>query len=855
LNTIRVYLWLFLSVVVGSQLGCGESTGPASLGSESASVGTSKPIEKAAGDYAPVHRFAKISNGAYFYTANADEFEAVNASFPDFRYEGVAFQALTAGGIPVFRFAKTDTGAYFYTVSVEEKNTIQANFPNFRYEGEVFRVPENSGSPTYRLANLSNGAYLYTNSYDEYLYAQTVGFRGEGEKFKVPAGIWLSGTVFDGIPWDQATVKVTGASGGTRTVTTTALGSYSVDIVGLQAPIAVVASFKRPGSRSEFMTATLGTLPSNSTSATLNVTPLTSFVYKLSIGLEPAQLFANANATNSNAFFQRDNELGLSVVRKVFASQIASKGLSASSFDPMKLAFAANDSGQAALIRDTTVTTNGASSAWFASRLTGDQAGTSVYVNEVIAQTISTVPSIAAASKPLFPKSVLDSIKLAWNNCLAIPAAQRAVFNSTNQLVSLHPTCQAIASADYLQSGDSFGIRWRSILVEPSFVQGNVESVTFRDYVDLDGKELAGVFVRALSSDGKPYNSLEILRKVNGTWVVGGNQRPYTGSVLARYSQYSRVANGAAGEIDRFRTEIQFAASPEHPSMANIRSVRVKGPGLPSAGLVYMRSNVCGTSDYMTIQNKDGIVVDSASGVITADRIYTANSSPTFNLQQFVRAGSTTWDGTNRNFKTVQSSDIGAEIPPLSRYTMEYFSFGQSPSETPIATYTTTIAGTIFTPTSVAVHESRSAQFTTEFINDFLNPAANTGQLASVVSRWAVSPYAGVVGNIFGYSSSRNVAQPTTTAIDAFFVAQGGSTNWIPSAATSTTVYMQTQDFRNGVSTHPTTNSIAAANNPSCAAMPVAFRGLNEPSGYREMTLRTFDSNLTRIQNTKGIAN
>ena len=94
----------------GSQTG---SAQPADVRTKAAEVGT-----------APVFRFAKISNGAYFYTGNAGEKDLVLRDYPDFRYEGVAFyQSSAQTGLPVFRFANLTNGGYFYTASAAERDT------------------------------------------------------------------------------------------------------------------------------------------------------------------------------------------------------------------------------------------------------------------------------------------------------------------------------------------------------------------------------------------------------------------------------------------------------------------------------------------------------------------------------------------------------------------------------------------------------------------------------------------------------------------------------------------------------------------------------------------------------------
>lgn len=144
-----------------------------------------------------VYRFAKISNGAYFYTGSDDEVQQIIRNYPDFRYEGPAFERdISGGGQPVYRFANTNTGGYFYTGSEAERDQVLANYPHFRFEGSTFSVAPSSASdsrPVYRLANLNNGAYLYTLSAPERDYASSLGtWRPEGVSFRAPRGSPLS---------------------------------------------------------------------------------------------------------------------------------------------------------------------------------------------------------------------------------------------------------------------------------------------------------------------------------------------------------------------------------------------------------------------------------------------------------------------------------------------------------------------------------------------------------------------------------------------------------------------------------------------------------------------------------------
>ncbi len=147
--------------------------------------------EKSVGQTIPIYRFARISNGAYFYTGSAAEAETIKASYPDFRYEGVAFYGYSSGGTTVFRFANLTNGGYFYTSSVAERDYVLSDpttSRRFRLDSATFQIAnENEGArrPVYRLANLVNGAYLYTTNPAEVDYAVNTlkNWRDEGIKY------------------------------------------------------------------------------------------------------------------------------------------------------------------------------------------------------------------------------------------------------------------------------------------------------------------------------------------------------------------------------------------------------------------------------------------------------------------------------------------------------------------------------------------------------------------------------------------------------------------------------------------------------------------------------------------------
>lgn len=181
---------------------------------------TAREMPAAAADtgVAPVYRFAKISNGAYFYTGSEEERSIILNTYPDFRFEGIAFnRTADDAGQPVYRFANLVNGGYFYTADEAEKQLVIDTRTDMRFEGSTFKVAgaaHANPEPVYRLANLRNGAYLYTRSKEESdAAAATTIWRPEGVVFKAPLGNAVVPTTITatGLTYGkQALISVTG---------------------------------------------------------------------------------------------------------------------------------------------------------------------------------------------------------------------------------------------------------------------------------------------------------------------------------------------------------------------------------------------------------------------------------------------------------------------------------------------------------------------------------------------------------------------------------------------------------------------------------------------------------------------
>ena len=129
-----------------------------------------------------VHRFYQREKGFHFYSSDTNEINIVrnrsDAGELAYDYEQEKYQVLndnkdaltgeTIKGVEeVYRFFNRDTGAHLYTMNENEKDTIQATLPNYDYEGithYAFEIEPNNVDtiPVYRMLNNNTGTHLFS---------------------------------------------------------------------------------------------------------------------------------------------------------------------------------------------------------------------------------------------------------------------------------------------------------------------------------------------------------------------------------------------------------------------------------------------------------------------------------------------------------------------------------------------------------------------------------------------------------------------------------------------------------------------------------------------------------------------
>lgn len=142
----------------------------------------------------PVYRFYNKTSGTHFYTADAQERVTVTNKFPNFSFEGVAFNAFdtafTSNYSAVYRFYNKETGTHFYTISSSERESV-SNLAKYSYDGVSYYASTATGAgldPLYRFYNTNTGVHFYTASETERAaVSKLVGFVYEGVAYYVDA--------------------------------------------------------------------------------------------------------------------------------------------------------------------------------------------------------------------------------------------------------------------------------------------------------------------------------------------------------------------------------------------------------------------------------------------------------------------------------------------------------------------------------------------------------------------------------------------------------------------------------------------------------------------------------------------
>lgn len=243
-------------------------------------------------------------------------------------------------------------------------------------------------------------------------------------------------------------------------------------------------------------------------------------------------------------------------------------------------------------------------------------------------QTPTTLATENSAGSPLPAPSVdvsslsgfLQELSLGFTNCFALPLSQRVTLNGGGSITSLHTTCRSNGSSlsgnvpDFLQDGKWFGRYFYEVLTDSSdrWLNAKVPVPQILAYEPASGPTPAQAFINLVVSDTTglmPRNYILTARQIPGSstvshpsdWWLVGNQNNFFHSISPRIERFEFVGPHAGGNYQN-GLEIRISANPGSPNYAAIDAAHVTGPGLPSLGLWYFKSNTSSVAYEMAME-------------------------------------------------------------------------------------------------------------------------------------------------------------------------------------------------------------------------------------------------------------
>jgi hypothetical protein len=579
-----------------------------------------------------------------------------------------------------------------------------------------------------------------------------------------PAATVIQGVIAVGAAVSGASIVVKDADATTADVTAKSGtdGSYTADVSALKAPFVVSAT----GTLNGEAVSVVAVVPSVSGNAnnTANVTSLTNAVAALlAPGGDLSALNTPATLASATSGSKVADATAL-VVNTLKTDPEIAAALGAG-FNPLTTVFAANGTGVDAVLDklEITVATTGVSISNNTAALTSTGAKPAPLVLTAAQTTTPTqVQTLAAsvASSSLPTAAEMAALAKKYQDCLALPIAQRVTLNSAGDVTAVSATCNYAPS-----SWSSNGRNWAADVGQFTFARDQLTgakagAATITAVFSAPNYTAANEWKHAIcntatcvemtipltTASGQPVSTAWIVGKINGAWDFVGNRRPYRMFVEQRLQRKLAVNTALAAANptnyllkDRFEAALRLTFDLTEANTSNIRAVRWTGPGLPAAGVVEHRSQRCGTDDRMTISNQEGSLTVNNS---VATQTWNSNGGNDFflsaaNLDGSVLARPTptaNWSTTASPSNQDQAaSDVTISIPSYSIYKAEIFTFTNTTNVADEVVYTRT--GSPYESASVGATKAWPTLSTT-FTDAYLKP---TGSGAGVISSLAQS--------------------------------------------------------------------------------------------------------------------
>jgi hypothetical protein len=586
----------------------------------------------------------------------------------------------------------------------------------------------------------------------------------------------INGTAAVGAALANAQVSVTDSAKASvcteATIVTSGVGSFTCTVVaGKTAPFLVVVT--DPSGAYAPMVSIVGSTPASGTPLVVNATPLTTaIVSQLAPNGDALALVADPSLMNVNTL----NAVRANVLAQL-GPTLTALGAPAG-YDPFSTPITAATGAQAGNTADKVIETlkfasvNGVTTVATIDNPTGAVA--------LAGATTSNPAPLPAPSATVV--SLSDALRLLSNaltTCFALPVSQRVLSVDTTipasqggpAVTSVAAACQDITRTGYRHNGFIDGQAFYGLLNDASMVGAKFnppEIMRFIDDTTAADADRAVLNLRFTDANGVAGNVITVGQKFPGTsttarptdWWLYGNQQPADTSIQAFVRRSEQLAPNpgtapfANAGASRYESGLNIFINKDGPGSTGLRAARVKGPGLPPAGVVMTRLDaaICSEQNWMNIRRKDGLT-DAASATPAAD------VGNIFRLQRTVglagadatavrpnpNAGNTnTTAFPNWAHPLDYGAAVGAtnyidfsQLSANTTYSFELFYDGET-----TARYT--LSKTLLTP---VVPSTRGGNLQwialTQGTLDYLNPANALGAAQSSMNlAWTANPYA-----------------------------------------------------------------------------------------------------------------
>lgn len=379
-----------------------------------------------------------------------------------------------------------------------------------------------------------------------------------------------------------------------------------------------------------------------------------------------------------------------------------------SKFDPIKSAYSYDGTGVDAIIESISHSREPATGA---TQLRAKLSGIQNKADGTIDPTLVTASSplitsqVALASNPALTFDKLNSWLISFNDCLANPAVPGSACEASDS---------TRFSSTYKHNSKPINIDFNLLVsqADGSHVPGstlrNPNILYFARSATSVVDDVAVVEVTINQPRTGPlagnittpieYTKVLVFKRDDnlvgakaGNWILHGNQRNFDWSVDANYisqiqTNTAKQANAAGNTPSWMRSGIRLTFSTvtyntttSAFTSASVYAIRLKGPGLPSNGIVYAPTpNLGGTNFAYTILNKTGIVPAQGTFSTAVQRDFRMSGAL---LGTGAALDPAVWPGTAaHSADSLSSTDLNS-LQAYSRYQAEIYVVG---STTPI---------------------------------------------------------------------------------------------------------------------------------------------------------------------------